>query len=101
MTGQQLMNMQILFLATIFISVITVALLIRAVMLKNWSALQFALVLMLAGGVAGYFMAEQNHAGQFTERLSGITIPEAFIYTYLSIVLFGLISFIITAFKKK
>lgn len=93
--------MQILFMITISISVITVALMIRAVILKNWSALQMALVLMLAGGVAGYFMAEQSHTEHFTEKFLGVTMPVAVIYIYFGIVLFGLVSFVITMFSKK
>ena len=94
-------TMETLFLGTLITSVFTVALLIRAIMLKNWGTIKLALIFMLLGGIAGYFLAEQNHDGQFTEKFLGITVPVDVIYIYFGVVLFGLISFIITAINKE
>lgn len=92
--------MQTLFFATAVTSVITLALIIRAVMLMNWSVIRTAITFMLMGGAAGYIMAGQSATAGFTEKSLGLTIPVDVLYIYFGIVLAGLISFVVSAIVK-
>ena len=93
--------MELLFVATVSISVITVALMIRSLVLGKWVALRTAFFFMLIGGAVGYLAVNHNETSLFRERLLGVTARIDVLYVYLCVVLAGLLGFLLSSLSKR
>lgn len=89
--------MERLFFATVAMSVITVALVIRALVLRRWASLRTVLLFMLIGGAVGYVATMHGGVSVFREHLLGILIRSDVLYVYLCVVVAGLLGFLLSS----